>query len=98
MGRSLITREELQDLLHKYDLLLQLSEGAKGRTRERREAMQRIAARYPGALREWDALPREELCRRRSVVSRALAGEAEDEPWMGYSMDLHACLRDILSI
>lgn len=99
------TLEALRALLEKYDLLLGLHAGEPGRTVERRDAMRAVAARFPGALREWDQLPQAVLAARRtrvaSIVATALPGGAgqlpEDaEPWLRYSLELHGTLRSLL--
>ncbi len=89
-------------------MLIALSRGIPGRTAERREAMQALSRRFPGALREWDTQPHVELLRRREVVKQALAdAEArrpvqalsdEKEPWLRYALDLHFHLREVLRL
>lgn len=99
------TLEALRALLEKYDLLLGLSAGQPGRTVERRDAMRAIAARFPGALREWDQLPQEILAARRMRVAAIVETVAasggrlpEDaEPWLRYSLELHGTLRSLLA-
>jgi hypothetical protein len=102
------TLEELRALLDKYDLLLGLHAGEPGRTVARRDAMRAVAARFPGALREWDELPPAVLAARRARVEALLAkvdpgatplssALAAAEPWLRYSLELHAALRALLS-
>lgn len=98
--------QRLLELLQKYDLLVELRLSPAGRTQVRRDAMRRIAARFPGALREWDSLPLGELQRRRAVVARAVdearhgqpAQADRAEPWLRYTLDLHAHLGRILEL
>jgi hypothetical protein len=99
------TLEELRALLEKYDLLLALHAGEPGRTVERRDAMRAIAARFPGALREWDQLPKPVLSSRRARVAALISavetagGEplpVDAEPWLRYSLELHGALRSLL--
>lgn len=99
------TLAELRVLLEKYDLLVGLHAGEPGRTVERRDAMRAIAARFPGALREWDQLPKEVLAARRERVAAIVADVEvsgagrllEDvEPWLRYSLELHTALLALL--
>lgn len=58
----------LDELADKYRLLDALDRTAPGRTAARRDAMRAVAARFPGALREWDELSQDERARRRDAV------------------------------
>jgi hypothetical protein len=98
----------LRRLLHKYQLLLELSRGTPGRTEQRRDAMRTIAQRFPAALREWDEQPREEIERRHGLLTELVAhGEPlataqtmfiATETWLRYSLDVHDCLRAVLQL
>ena len=99
----MIDRRPLGGLLQKYDLLLGLHRMPAERSPARRAAMVAIAEQFPGALREWQALPIAELSRRRAHVQALMDGAGGDtlggsEPWVGYSIDLHAWLRLILAL
>lgn len=103
-----LSPQDLRDLLEKYDSLLTLHAGEPGRTLDRRDALRAVAVRFPGALREWEELPLAELMRRRQRIaellavteaegSQAASALAEHEPWLRYGLELHACLRALLS-
>lgn len=77
-ARLAALRAELLELCEKYGLLLALSAGEAGRTIGRRDAMREVAARFPGALREWEAVPAPELVRRRAAA-QALLGRLQEE-------------------
>jgi hypothetical protein len=89
--------EPIAHLLHKYRLLLALSAAEPGRSTSRREAMRQLARDYPAALREWEKLPSPELHRRYAYLEALLLADAAatlaSEPWVGYSLHLHACLK-----
>jgi hypothetical protein len=91
----------LRELLNKYDRLIELRLAPPERTPARRAAMQEVARLFPGALREWDALPLAELMRRRDEVARGpeVLAEIGAQPglaWLRYSLDLHEHLRALL--
>jgi hypothetical protein len=68
---------------------------------ERRQAMRELAARFPGALREWDALSRETLEERLRQVEalRAAPGALDDlPPWLAATLELHDTLRELLRV
>jgi hypothetical protein len=52
----------------------------------------RLAARFPGALREIDTLPMEELERRLAAVETAVAEPNKAEPWMHAMARFHELL------
>jgi hypothetical protein len=92
------SREELDGLRRKYDALADL--------RKRREAGEGVAPRrellalareFPGALRELDTLPLEEIERRRVALAAPRAEEAP-EPWMTWMIAYHATMRAALYI
>lgn len=89
----------LRELSSKYDRLIELRRAPPERTPARRAAMQEVSRLFPGALREWDALPLAELERRREVIARGpetLADLGPGEAWLRYSLDLHEHLRALL--
>lgn len=97
----MITRRQLLDLHDKYTLLLALHRQEPARTAARRQAMVEVAARFPGSLREWQALPEPELAQRRDQLAHWLDAATLPEsfpPWVAYSLDLHAWLRLILRL
>ncbi len=99
----------LADLAEKYELLIALGRGEPGRTLERRDDMRRIAARFPGALREWEERGLEELETRQAEVARLcdvlladpLASDqhlARAADWVRYALHLHPLLVEILAV
>lgn len=95
------THRQLRDLHDKYELLLALHRQAPGRNAARRQAMVDVAARFPGSLREWQALPEPALAQRRDLLARWLDEPTLPDPlpaWVAYSLDLHAWLRLILRL
>jgi hypothetical protein len=92
------TIEELAALVRKYDVLADL--------RRKRDAGEGVAARaelfglareFPGALRELDTLPREEIERRRVELRGVLAG-GSPEPWVAWLTAYHATMRAALYV
>jgi hypothetical protein len=92
------TIEELAALARKYDVLADL--------RQKREAGGGVAPRaelfglareFPGALRELDTLPREEIERRRVELRAVLAG-GPPAPWMTWLTAYHATMRAALYV
>jgi hypothetical protein len=102
----------MADLADKYHALFELHQGEPGRTTERRDAMRKIAARFPAALRELDQTNPEERERRAQDIEHVLAllcdsleqgsgSKALDEPsrrWIRPTAELHAYLREILKV
>lgn len=77
-GAPSIVAAALVEQADKYRLLVELAAGEPGRTPARRDAMRAIAARFPGALREWEALSPAEL-KRRGEIAGGLARRAGGE-------------------
>ena len=98
------------ELVEKYRLLEALARGEAGRTVERRDAMREIAARFPGALREWDDAPPEAISERLRAAEEALeslsVGGAEgldqffasQQTWIRWSIAVHERLRAALAV
>ncbi len=94
-------RHKLQALREKYDRLLALHRDPPGRSPARRQAMDEVARRFPGSLREWQALSPATLLARREALSAWLAtdlGALTLPAWVEYSLALHACLRVLLRL
>lgn len=98
-------RAALGEQRHKYRLLEELSASPPGRHPARRDAMRRIAERFPGALREWESLTPGELgTRRASVEALVLEGDAcladrletAGLRWLRLSILVHTRLREAL--
>jgi hypothetical protein len=97
----MISRRQLLLLADKYERLLALHRQQPERSPARRQAMLEVATRFPGALREWQAVPEAELQRRRDSLAIWLATPSppsELPAWVAYSWDLHAWLRLILRL
>jgi hypothetical protein len=102
--------DDVADVVEKYRLLEALRRGEPGRTTARRDAMRAIADRFPGALREWDEAPLDELVRRRREAEETLVallsdGEsglrrlaAAERDWLRYGMEVHRRLRSALRV
>ena len=92
-------RETLQDLREKYAEMLRLRDlDAAGDTADPRPAMRALAARFPGALREIDELPRETLASRLAEIERALIDPSARAGWMIAIARYHGRLRLALRI
>ncbi|MEW5853762.1 MAG: hypothetical protein AB2A00_33615 [Myxococcota bacterium] len=114
-----VGRAELEELRHKYEVLLRLHDereaaaaagltGFSGAERDaRRLAMKRLAARFPGALRELDALDRAALLDRRQALQAVLDAAPPELPgllaqpahtWMSWMWLFHALTREMLHV
>jgi hypothetical protein len=107
-------RRQAAELVEKYRLLGDLSRGTPGRSVERRDAIRAVADRFPGAMREWDETPPEELARRGAeaeAIARALdpADPARHDEGLArlaapenaplrFGADLHERLRAVLRV
>ena len=100
----------IEQLVDKYRMLVELRRAAPGRSDERRDAMRAIAARFPGALREWDVVSAQELERRLALAEQVCAANDAD-PARGnallsqagaealrYGLAVHERLREALVI
>ncbi len=97
MKRQLV----LQALRGKYEQLLALHDAVPERSPARRKAMDEVARRFPGALREWQALPPAELQARLDAVRSWLSGNPDSvalPDWVLYGAALHAWLRWLLAL
>jgi hypothetical protein len=74
--------------------------GASDDSAEERARLRAVAAEFPGALRELDTLPTDELTRRAEALEAAAAGglPALIEPWMIWLDGFHATLRAALAV
>ena len=61
-----------------------------------RERMAALAARFPGALREIDTLPLDEIERRIEALTQAERDPARASKWMLAQLRFHALVRDYL--
>src|SRR4051812_37187833 len=93
-----VSRADLADLRAKYEEMLRLRIAHdEGDTRDPRRAMAALASQFPGALREIDELPMDEIRARvealRQAEERAAAGSEEIAPWMRATILFHAFTR-----
>jgi len=89
--------EDLRDLYAKYMEIAALR-GTSLTKAAARPRMAALAARFPGALRELDALSVEEIAARQRALAGALAGRRDDvAPWMVAQSRYHALARGALS-
>ena len=90
--------EALAALARKYRTIAELRR-LKLRTGEHtpREALRSLAREFPGALRELDVLPLDEVCHRAAALEAA-ARDLPPEPWMRWMARHHALLRAALRI
>jgi hypothetical protein len=93
------TAGELRALARKYRTLAELR-----RDRERdgtvgpRPVLRALAREFPGALRELDTLPLDEIDRRVAALDAAAEGRDAGEPWMAWMIAYHATMRAALSV
>ena len=93
------TPEELLDLRAKYVEMLRLRvEDEASGAPDPRGAMADLARRFPGALREIDELPLEEIRARADALHAAAADGAKAEPWMAAMVLFHALTRGALAV
>jgi hypothetical protein len=89
--------KDLGALRDKYVELLRLrAEHAAPHPPDPRAALVALAARFPGALRELDATPLDELEARLATVERCLEGEPPP-PWLVAVHHFHELTRGILA-
>ena len=77
----------------KYERMRELRAANIGDGAEARAALRAFAAAWPGALKELDTLPTDEIERR----ARACA-DGDVEPWMAWSARYHELMRAALAI
>jgi hypothetical protein len=86
-------REVFADLAAKYAEIERLrAERASGAPVAPRAVLKRLAARFPGSLRELDTLPEAEIAEKRALLERAAAGGTV-EPWMVWLAAYHRLFR-----
>jgi hypothetical protein len=88
----------IADLHAKYAEMRELRRlDASGATTDPRPRMVALAARFPGALREIDVLPAEEIERRLAALAAATEDAAQVAPWMRAMVRFHALLAGALA-
>lgn len=83
------------DLARKYTKLLRLRDGTSAFDAGELRA---LAREFPGALRELDALPIEELVRRRELAERAHGCATRPDPLLDWMRSYHATMRLALGL
>jgi hypothetical protein len=83
-------------LREKYEEMRELRRTDDG-SYDPRERMAALAARFPGALREIDTLPLEEIERRISALANAERDPSHAMPWMRAQSRFHELVRAALA-
>jgi hypothetical protein len=84
-------------LCGKYEKLCDLRQRQQSDAAPRDEMVE-LAAAFPGALRELDCLPWEELEHRANALRAVLEGRAQVERWMVLQIGYHGFMRAVLRI
>jgi hypothetical protein len=84
------------ELRAKYEEMLALRRTDDG-SYDPRERMAALAARFPGALREIDTLPMDEIEARIDALTNAERDPSHAAPWMKAQSRFHALTREALS-
>src|SRR6185436_18311929 len=92
------SRSDLVALARKYRTLAELRRAQQMLSRDDvRTPLQNLAREFPGALRELDLLPLDEIDRRfERLEAAALRGSVE--PWMGWMHAYHLTMRAALGV
>jgi len=93
-----LSRSDLVALARKYRTLAELRRAQQMLSRDDvRTPLQNLAREFPGALRELDLLPLDEIDRRfERLEAAALRGSVE--PWMGWMHAYHLTMRAALGV
>ena len=67
-------------------------------THDPKQDMRALAKRHPGALREIDELPLEEIEARVGTLEEVVAGRAEPPEWAVYFLEYHGWMRAVLRV
>ena len=92
-----IDRASLAELHSKYAEMLAMRSSPERDEREIRRRMSRLAARFPGALREIDQLELAEIRRRLEALDAVLEGSGEEQAWMSAISLFHTLARGALA-
>jgi hypothetical protein len=94
-----VTDATVRALRDKYREIKRLrDEDAAGLAVAPRAAMAELARRFPGALRELDELPMNEIERRLSAIEAVVAGRAAAPPWVSLQVGYHGWMRAVLRV
>jgi hypothetical protein len=94
-----LNRRSLEELRDKYATMLAMRrrhDAGEEDLAEAKQQMTRLAARYPGALREIDELPLDEIERRIAQLEQTMQGVLPVEPWMRALARFHELARGAL--
>ncbi len=94
-----MTREALVELRGKYERILAMRLAHASGDEDPLAVpgqMSDLAARFPGALRELDALPLDAIRRRLDALEGVLASQGPADPWMEAIALFHALMRGAL--
>jgi hypothetical protein len=95
----LVNADTLRALRDKYIEIKRLrDEAAAGLDADPRREMAALASRFPGALRECDELPIDEIERRLAVLQRALDEREPAPEWVALQISYHGWMRAALRI
>lgn len=98
MSVARLSRSDLAQLARKYRTLGDLRRTQHHVTAaEVRASLGELAREFPGALRELDALPLDEIDRRAEQLEAAAAA-GESQPWMEWVHAYHAAMRAALHV
>ncbi|HEY2736432.1 MAG TPA: hypothetical protein VGI70_20675 [Polyangiales bacterium] len=90
--------DALRALRDKYLCMRALRAEAAPTMAAPRARLAALARAFPGALRELDQLPMEEIDARLHALDSALAGTIEPETWMQLQVSYHGFMRAVLRI
>ena len=94
-----VTADTLRALRDKYLEIKRLrDEDAAGIAHDPKLEMAELARRFPGALRECDELPMEEIERRLAALEEAVAGRAPAPQWVALQIGYHGWMRAALRV
>jgi len=90
--------DALISLADKYREIGRLRDEEAGDAGDPKPAMAALAARFPGALRQIDRLPRDEVRSRMRALDAVLEGEGEAPAWAHWEIAYHGRLRAMLRV
>lgn len=94
-----VNADTLRALRDKYLEIKRLrDEAAAGLDVDPKREMAALARRFPGALRECDELPIDEIERRLAVLERAVAQVEPAPEWVALQISYHGWMRAVLRI
>jgi hypothetical protein len=97
LDHSMLTRSDLIALARKYRTLSELRRSQLATALEARGPLRRLADEFPGALRELDTLPLDQIEQRAEALERAASG-APRAAWMEWMTAYHQAMRAALFV